>query len=637
MATVPDYYKLLEIPRDASDNDIKKAYRKKALQWHPDKNPDKKKYAEQRFKEVTEAYEVLSDRTKRERYDCYGEGLTPPAVPEGEDLTFTFRSPWEVFREMFGSSDACAKRDDDLPWYLRGPLFSISISEDSGVSITFGPKRSLCFFSLDPKVFHLKNIITRKRSSEKDSEQVETKEELKSADPSDENQSNNGEVDSELQSEYEAVPEYKDHDGCKLEPECEVLDEDDETPDEYDSCEWKNTNESYELGKDEVPFDYPTTSIYGPQYDPANYSYEVSSGCTSTKKNVTYCKYMASCPCNPQNAYESYESQYGGDFSAYDSQYDYEVSPSESQYAYETLLRQQSRYRYGNSPPYEWQCDYETPPLYETQYRCKISPVFEPLYEYAYECPIQQNESQIQDCLTAEYELSPNWNKLQKEKKSTGSSNPHDQVEPPFEDTNNLQGLKDLPAACKPFVGGKASLGNSEGGPRCVRITSRNIALPPDEPGNSQQDPLPNGIRKQCLDGSEGLLGGMKKFLDGTKKLLCRGSQLPKEVIPEEGKWNQLPNVVSAPQREIIQLHGRSAVVEKSSWPNSEKNLCICKTIHLHQPRGASCTRGGVTTHLPEISGQLQGKGNRVPGRVNSSHLPSHSSSSYDSRPRRTL
>uniref|UniRef100_A0A670YKP6 J domain-containing protein n=1 Tax=Pseudonaja textilis TaxID=8673 RepID=A0A670YKP6_PSETE len=61
---MPDYYKLLDIPRDASDNDIKKAYRKKALQWHPDKNPERKKYAEQKFKEVTEAYEVLSDSKK---------------------------------------------------------------------------------------------------------------------------------------------------------------------------------------------------------------------------------------------------------------------------------------------------------------------------------------------------------------------------------------------------------------------------------------------------------------------------------------------------------------------------------------------------------------------------------------------
>lgn len=71
------YYEILDVPRSASADDIKKAYRKKALQWHPDKNPDNKEFAERKFKEVAEAYEVLSDKHKRELYDRYGrEGLT---------------------------------------------------------------------------------------------------------------------------------------------------------------------------------------------------------------------------------------------------------------------------------------------------------------------------------------------------------------------------------------------------------------------------------------------------------------------------------------------------------------------------------------------------------------------------------
>ncbi|KAG6930253.1 DnaJ heat shock protein family (Hsp40) member B3, partial [Chelydra serpentina] len=61
MGTMGEYYEVLCIPCDASDEDIKKAYRKAALKWHPDKNPENKEHAERRFKEIAEAYEVLSD------------------------------------------------------------------------------------------------------------------------------------------------------------------------------------------------------------------------------------------------------------------------------------------------------------------------------------------------------------------------------------------------------------------------------------------------------------------------------------------------------------------------------------------------------------------------------------------------
>ncbi|TXI38377.1 MAG: molecular chaperone DnaJ, partial [Nitrosomonas sp.] len=70
-----DYYEVLEISRSASQEEIKKAYRKKALQSHPDRNPDDSE-AEKRFKEISEAYEVLSDENKRKVYDRHGkEGL----------------------------------------------------------------------------------------------------------------------------------------------------------------------------------------------------------------------------------------------------------------------------------------------------------------------------------------------------------------------------------------------------------------------------------------------------------------------------------------------------------------------------------------------------------------------------------
>ena len=66
-----DYYKILGITKGASDDEIKKAYRKLALKYHPDKN--KTPGAEDKFKEVAEAYEVLSDKKKRDIFDQYGE------------------------------------------------------------------------------------------------------------------------------------------------------------------------------------------------------------------------------------------------------------------------------------------------------------------------------------------------------------------------------------------------------------------------------------------------------------------------------------------------------------------------------------------------------------------------------------
>ncbi|XP_032264802.1 dnaJ homolog subfamily B member 3 [Phoca vitulina] len=109
-----DYYEVLGVPRQASSEAIKKAYRKLALRWHPDKNPENKEEAERRFKQVAQAYEVLSDANKRDVYDRYGEAGVEGGGGGGGgggpcrhpfDYVFTFRDPAEVFREFFGGRD----------------------------------------------------------------------------------------------------------------------------------------------------------------------------------------------------------------------------------------------------------------------------------------------------------------------------------------------------------------------------------------------------------------------------------------------------------------------------------------------------------------------------------------------------
>uniref|UniRef100_A0A3Q3J7B3 J domain-containing protein n=1 Tax=Monopterus albus TaxID=43700 RepID=A0A3Q3J7B3_MONAL len=98
------------------------SYRKLALKWHPDKNPDNKDEAERRFKELSEAYEVLSDENKRNIYDRYGkEGLSGGGGGGGGHYDhfgggFTFRNPEDVFREFFGGRDPFADLFADDPF-----------------------------------------------------------------------------------------------------------------------------------------------------------------------------------------------------------------------------------------------------------------------------------------------------------------------------------------------------------------------------------------------------------------------------------------------------------------------------------------------------------------------------------------
>lgn len=126
MATQRDYYEVLGVDRSVSAADIKKAYRKMALQFHPDKN--KEPNAEEKFKEINQAYEVLSDEQKRKSYDQFGHAAFDPAAGMGGNpfaggfrqgggpFTYTysgggqnpfegmdgFSDPFEIFEQFFG-------------------------------------------------------------------------------------------------------------------------------------------------------------------------------------------------------------------------------------------------------------------------------------------------------------------------------------------------------------------------------------------------------------------------------------------------------------------------------------------------------------------------------------------------------
>ena len=99
------YYELLGVSRDVSDSDLKKAYRKQAVKYHPDKNPGDKA-AEAKFKEISEAYDVLKDGDKRAAYDRYGHaafkqgGMGNPSGGMGSGMGG--QDPFDIFREAFG-------------------------------------------------------------------------------------------------------------------------------------------------------------------------------------------------------------------------------------------------------------------------------------------------------------------------------------------------------------------------------------------------------------------------------------------------------------------------------------------------------------------------------------------------------
>ncbi|MBV8229184.1 MAG: DnaJ domain-containing protein, partial [Planctomycetaceae bacterium] len=125
MATTKrDYYEVLGVKRDAAPEEIKKAYRQMALKNHPDKNPGDTE-AEKRFKEAAEAYEVLSDQSKRQRYDRYGHaGLEGAGVHDfrsAEDIMSAFGDIFGggLFGDLFGQRRRGPRAGQDLLFKLE--------------------------------------------------------------------------------------------------------------------------------------------------------------------------------------------------------------------------------------------------------------------------------------------------------------------------------------------------------------------------------------------------------------------------------------------------------------------------------------------------------------------------------------
>src|SRR3954454_17983992 len=117
-----DYYEVLGVNKDASEEDIKKSYRKLAMKYHPDRNPDNPK-AEEHFKEAKEAYEILTDANKRAAYDHYGHAGVDPSSAAGAGAGFGGFSDafGDIFSDIFGGgrSRSTVFRGADLRYNLE--------------------------------------------------------------------------------------------------------------------------------------------------------------------------------------------------------------------------------------------------------------------------------------------------------------------------------------------------------------------------------------------------------------------------------------------------------------------------------------------------------------------------------------
>lgn len=146
-----DYYEVLEVHRNASDIEIKKAYRKLAIQFHPDKNPGDKA-AEDKFKELSEAYEVLSDAQKRAQYDQFGHAGVNAGGFSGGGFGFGAGTPFsdifsDIFGDIFGGDGrqrSRGRRGDDLQYTLEIRFEDAANGLETKIDVPYAKRCGTC-------------------------------------------------------------------------------------------------------------------------------------------------------------------------------------------------------------------------------------------------------------------------------------------------------------------------------------------------------------------------------------------------------------------------------------------------------------------------------------------------------------
>ncbi|RLG68684.1 MAG: molecular chaperone DnaJ, partial [Methanobacteriota archaeon] len=147
-----DYYEVLGVSRDASSDKIKQAYRKLAVKYHPDKNPDNRAEAEEKFKEISEAYEVLSDPQKRATYDQFGHAGVGGGFGSGFSGFETFAREFEgtnfgdIFGDFFGGIFGGKTREKEQRRKGADLEYSLEISFEEAA---FGIKKTINFLRYD--------------------------------------------------------------------------------------------------------------------------------------------------------------------------------------------------------------------------------------------------------------------------------------------------------------------------------------------------------------------------------------------------------------------------------------------------------------------------------------------------------